>query len=266
MKKGIAMTQEERIDFLLDYLRNEYAEEIPMPGIFSQKRILLRSLVNVRPPRPIPEEFIRIQDEFLQEETRQRGIVHLADIPPCHPESPMALWQGDITRLAVDAIVNAANSKLLGCFVPGHHCIDNAIHTFAGVQLRHACSELMQAQGHDEATGLAKITRAYNLPSRYVLHTVGPIVRGALTQKHRTELVNCYRSCLALAAGHHLENIAFCCISTGEFRFPKQEAAETAVRTVVEFLSHGSSIRRIVFNVFKEDDYLIYRDLLAGRL
>jgi O-acetyl-ADP-ribose deacetylase (regulator of RNase III) len=258
------MTQEERLDFLLDHLRNEYTEEIPMPGSFSQKRILLRGLVNVRPPCPVPEEFIRIQDEFLQEETKQRGIVNLADIPLCRQESPIALWQGDITRLAIDVIVNAANSKLLGCFVPGHHCIDNAIHTFAGVQLRQACSELMQVQGHDEATGLAKITPAYNLPSRYVLHTVGPIVRGLVTQKNRAELASCYHSCLALAAEHHLESIAFCCISTGEFKFPKQEAAEIAVRTVAGFLGPKSSIRRVVFNVFKDDDYLLYRDLLTA--
>jgi O-acetyl-ADP-ribose deacetylase (regulator of RNase III) len=257
------MTQEERLGFLLDYLLNEYTDEIAMPGSFSQKRALLRGLVNMRPSCPIPAEFIRIQDEFLQEETRQKGIVHLADIPPCRPESPITLWQGDITLLAVDAIVNAANSKLLGCFVPGHSCIDNAIHTFAGVQLRQACSDLMQAQGHDEATGMAKITPAYNLPSRYVLHTVGPIVLGALTQKHRTELASCYRSCLALAAEHDLESIAFCCISTGEFRFPKQEAAEIAAKTVTGFLRSVSPIRRVVFNVFTEDDYLIYRDLLA---
>jgi hypothetical protein len=149
-KKGIAMTQEERLDFLLDYVRNEYAGEIPSPESFAQKRILLRDMVNVRPPHPVSEEFIRIQDEFLREETRQKGIVHLADIPSCRPESPIALWQGDITRLAADGIVNAANSKLLGCFVPDHGCIDNAIHTFAGVQLRQACYELMQAQRHDE--------------------------------------------------------------------------------------------------------------------
>jgi O-acetyl-ADP-ribose deacetylase (regulator of RNase III) len=259
------MTQEERLDFLLDYLRNEYAEEIPIPEGFAQKRILFRGLVNVRPPHPVSEEFIRVQDEFLQEEVRQRGIVPLADIPSCRPESPIALWQGDITRLAADGIVNAANSKLLGCFIPGHGCIDNAIHTFAGVQLRQACYELMQAQGHDEPTGSAKITGAYNLPSRYVLHTVGPIVRGTLTHKHRAELARCYYSCLALAAEHKLKSIAFCCISTGEFAFPKQEAAETAVRALTGFLNAGSPIQRVVFNVFKDDDYLIYQNLLALR-
>jgi O-acetyl-ADP-ribose deacetylase (regulator of RNase III) len=259
------MTQEKRLDFLLDYLRGEYAEEIPCAESFAQKRNLLRGLVNVRPPRLVSEEFIRIQDEFLQEETRQKGIVHLADIPPCRPESPIALWQGDITRLAADGIVNAANSKLLGCFVPGHSCIDNAIHTFAGIQLRQACYELMRAQGHDEATGSARITEAYNLPSRYVLHTVGPVVRGALTQQHRSELASCYRSCLALAAEHKLESVAFCCISTGEFAFPKREAAEIAVTAVTGFLNAGSPIQRVVFNVFTDDDYLIYRNLLTAR-
>ncbi|MDR0582758.1 MAG: protein-ADP-ribose hydrolase [Treponema sp.] len=257
------MTQEERLDFLIDYLQAEYTQ-ISKPESFTRKRALLRGLVNIRPPRPVSQEFIRIQDEFLQEETHQKGIVNITDIPPCRPESPLCLWQGDITRLALDAIVNAANSRLLGCFVSGHGCIDNAIHTFAGVQLRQACSDLMQVQGHDEATGLAKITAAYNLPSRYVLHTVGPIVRGALAQKYRAELASCYRSCLALAAEHGLTSIAFCCISTGEFRFPQQEAAETAVKTVTEFLSPGSSIQRVVFNVFKDDDYVIYRGLLGA--
>jgi O-acetyl-ADP-ribose deacetylase (regulator of RNase III) len=259
------MTQEERLDFLLDSLQGEYAGEIPGPEGFAQKRILLRGLVNIRPPHPISEEFIRIQDDFLQEETRQKGIVHLTDIPSCRPGSPIALWQGDIIRLAADGIVNAANSKLLGCFVPGHGCIDNAIHTFAGVQLRQACYELMQAQGHDEPTGSAKITAAYNLPSRYVLHTVGPIVRGGLTHKHRAELARCYHSCLALASEHNLKSIAFCCISTGEFRFPKQEAVEIAVRTVTGFLNAGSPIQRVIFNVFTGDDYLMYRNLLMDR-
>jgi O-acetyl-ADP-ribose deacetylase (regulator of RNase III) len=162
-------------------------------------------------------------------------------------------------------IVNAASSEPLGCIVPGHGCIDNAIHTFAGIQLRQACYELMQAQGHDEAAGSARITAAYILPSSYVLHTVGPIVRGTLTHKHRAELARCYYSCLALAAEHNLKNIAFCCISTGEFAFPKQEAAEIAVRTVTGFLNAGSPIQRVVFNVFKDDDYLMYQNLLAVR-
>ncbi|MDR1400486.1 MAG: protein-ADP-ribose hydrolase [Treponema sp.] len=256
------MTHEEQLHFLIDYLQAEYTH-IPKRANCDQTRALLRSLVNIRPPHPVSEEFIRIQDEFLQEEARQKGIVNVADIPPCHPKSPIALWQGDITRLALDAIVNAANAKLLGCFVPDHDCIDNVIHTFAGVQLRQACSELMQAQGHDEVTGTAKITAAYNLPSHYVLHTVGPIVRGALTQKHCAELARCYHSCLALAAKHGLKSIAFCCISTGAFGFPKQEAAKIAVKTVTEFLRHESPIQRVVFNVFTDDDYLIYHDLLT---
>jgi O-acetyl-ADP-ribose deacetylase (regulator of RNase III) len=256
------MTQDERLNFLLDYLRDEHPVDIPMPNSYVQKWTLFRGLINIREPHPVSEEFISVQNDFLHEVARQKGIVQFSDIPTCRYGSGIALWQGDITSLHIDTIVNAANSKLLGCFVPGHGCIDNAIHTFAGLQLRQACFELMQTQGHDEPTGTVKITPAYNLPSRYVMHTVGPIVRGALTQNQRTDLTNCYHSCLVSAAEHNLESIAFCCISTGEFHFPQEAAAEIAVQTVTEFLTHETTIKNVVFNVFKDDDYSIYQKLL----
>jgi len=260
------MEQEKRLDYLIEYLRIEHDEPISVPNSYATKRELLRTLVNVRPPRPVSEDFLKVQDAFLQEEKLQRGIVQLADIPAYGDDSRLSLWQGDITRLEVDAIVNAANSKLLGCFISGHHCIDNAIHTFAGVQLRQACYEIMQKQGYDESTGTAKITPAYNLPSRYIFHTVGPIVYKELTQKHCDELASCYRLCLEFAAERRLESIALCCISTGEFCFPKQAAAEIAMQTVREFLSHDTGLKRVIFVVFTNADYLIYQNLLSPSL
>lgn len=259
------MEQENLLDWLLNYLCAEYAVYTPIPNETAQKRALLRRLVNIRPPRPVADEFINIQDAFLQEEAQQRGIVRLNDISPCESDSRLSIWQGDITRLEVDAIVNAANSKLLGCFVPGHHCIDNAIHTFAGVQLRQACYDLMEKQGHDEPTGAAKITPAYNLPCRYVLHTVGPINTVRLRQKDCDLLASCYRSCLELAVQYQIGSVAFCCISTGEFRFPKEAAAEIAVRTVMEFLTRDKSImlKRVVFTAFTDIDYRIYDRALS---
>ncbi|MBI5249836.1 MAG: protein-ADP-ribose hydrolase [Desulfomonile tiedjei] len=259
------MNHEKRLDHLLDYLLGEHSgrTQASPPGDYATKRALLRKLVNIRPPRPISDDFIRVQDTFLQEEASEKGTVSVADIPQRPWDDRILLWQGDITRLKVDAIVNAANSKLLGCFVPCHSCIDNAIHTYAGVQLRGACHDLMQVQGHDEETGTTKITLAYNLPSRYVLHTVGPIVKGTVTQKHRDELASCYHSCFTLAKEHGLGSIAFCCISTGEFRFPKRAAAEIAVQTAREFLANDLQVKRVVFNVFRDDDYEIYHDLLG---
>lgn len=221
---------------------------------------------NVRHPLPVGEDFLRAQDAELKQQLADKGIVRLADIEPCHADSKLRLWQGDITRLHVDAIVNAANSALLGCFVPMHRCIDNAIHSAAGVQLRLACHRMMQAQGHPEPTGRAKITEGYNLPARYVLHTVGPIVRGGrLTRQHERKLANCYRSCLALADAHSLQSIAFCCISTGEFGFPQQKAAEIAVATVKGYLNATAAthIQSVIFNVFKDEDLSIYKSLLA---
>ncbi len=190
-------------------------------------------------------------------------MVDADDLPAAAANPKIAVWQGDITRLRADAVVNAANSALLGCFCPCHGCIDNAIHSAAGLQLRDECARLMTAQGHPEPNGRAKLTKGYNLPARYVLHTVGPIVRGGVTGRDRRELASCYRSCLELAAEHGLESVAFCCISTGEFRFPNQEAAEIAVKTVAGFLQHNTSIRKVIFNVFKDVDAGIYRALLS---
>ena len=199
----------------------------------------------------------------MQAEARERGVVDVETIPCVAAHPKLALWQGDITRLNADAIVNAANSQLLGCFVPGHHCIDNAIHSAAGLQLREACAALMREQGHEEPTGGAKITRGYNLPAKYVLHTVGPIVHGAVTERDRALLASCYRSCLRLAEEHGLQTVAFCCISTGVFHFPNEAAAEIAVATVNEWLETARHLRKVVFNVFLEKDLHIYRRILA---
>ena len=258
------MTQDERLIFLLRDLlaeRKEY-EDIPVPDSLPEKRRLLRSLMNVRPPVPVREDFLRVQDAYLVDRLAERGMTRLKDLTPVRPG--LYLWQGDITTLAVDAIVNAANSQMLGCFVPCHGCIDNAIHTFAGVELRLACAELMERQGYPEPTGQAKITPAFNLPCRFVLHTVGPIINGRVTGKDKNRLESCYRSCLELAAENGLESVAFCCISTGEFRFPNELAAEIAVQTVREFLKKQTSVKKVIFNVFKDLDKRIYEKLLRA--
>ena len=226
------------------------------------QRELLRALMNVRPPHPLSEEFLRMQDALLSAEREARGVVDAMTLPALPSDARIVLWQGDITRLNADAIVNAANSALLGCFIPCHRCIDNAIHSAAGLQLRAACEELMKRQGHPEPTGTAKITAGYNLPARHVLHTVGPIVSGALTEEHRHLLASCYRSCLVLSAKNGLKSVAFCCISTGEFHFPNEAAAEIAVREVRAFLAENTSVERVVFNVFKDADLHIYERLL----
>lgn len=237
------------------------AEEFP-PDAASRRR-LLRSLMNLRPPRPLGKRYLFVQDALLSAEREEKGVVHAAALPAVPGEPRIALWQGDITRLDADAIVNAANAQLLGCFYPCHGCIDNAIHSAAGSQLREECARLMRAQGHEEPTGSAKLTRSYNLPAKYVLHTVGPIVRGPVTGRDRAELASCYRACLALAAAHGLETVAFCCISTGEFRFPNREAAAIAVGTVRDFLAQDTTIKKVIFNVFKTLDAEIYRELLG---
>lgn len=259
------MTQEERLDFLISQLLCESAEykDIPVPTAQEEKRRLLRALMNVRPPRPASDEFLRVQDEYLKERLAERGgMTTLKDLSPAEPG--IYLWQGDITTLAVDAIVNAANSQLLGCFSPCHSCIDNAIHTYAGVQLRLECARIMAEQMTEEPAGRAKITSAYNLPSDYVLHTVGPIVYGSVTQQNRAELAGCYRSCLDLAAANGLSSVAFCCISTGEFHFPNKAAAIIAVQTVREWQQEHSDTVSVIFNVFKETDYDIYRKILGA--
>lgn len=226
------------------------------------QRDLLRALMNVRPPRPLSAEFLRLQDELLSAEREERGVVDVMTLPAVPSDPRIVLWQGDITRLRADAIVNAANSALLGCFIPCHRCIDNAIHSAAGLQLRAECAALMERQGHAEETGTAKLTAGYNLPARHVLHTVGPIVADALTEEDRALLASCYRSCLTLAAEHGLSSVAFCCISTGEFHFPNAAAAEIAVREVRAFLRENNTIKRVVFNVFKDEDRAIYERLL----
>ena len=259
-----------RLDFLIDYLIKEdpqYAE-MRIPEDLQGKRDLFRALRNVREPKPVSEEFLRLQDEELQAQLQEKGVVELDAVQQLsiiNSQFSILLWQGDITRLRVDAIVNAANAQMLGCFHPLHGCIDNAIHSAAGVQLREECHRLMLQQGHLEPTGTAKITKAYNLPCKHVIHTVGPIVpTGIPTPMQKEQLASCYRSIMQLADENHLESIAFCCISTGEFRFPNQLAAEIAVQTVKEYCSERpeTSIRQVMFNVFKDVDRQIYESML----
>ncbi len=256
------MQSEKRL-YLIRALLRERREDLSVPQEEEQaQKRLLRALFNVRPPIPCDAEFLRMQDEYLREETRQKGVTDLATLTPIRPD--IYLWQGDITTLKCDAIVNAANSQMLGCFCPNHGCIDNAIHTFAGVELRLACAELMTKQGYDEPTGQAKITPAFNLPCRYVLHTVGPIVGGRLTEKDCGVLRSCYLSCLSLADEKHLGSIAFYCISTGEFRFPNERAAEIAIQAVKDYKKETKSGIKVIFDVWKNEDYEIYNRLLGA--
>ena len=250
--------------FLLRSLLKERPEyrEFGIPADAVRQRQLLRGLMNVRPAQHTDTAFLQVQDAYLQGETAAKGITDAADLVPMQPG--LCLWQGDITTLRCDAIVNAANSGMTGCYCPNHGCIDNAIHTYAGVQLRLACAEQMERQGHPEPTGQAKITPAYNLPCRYVLHTVGPIVTGRVTRQDRELLTSCYRSCLQLAAEQGLESVAFCCISTGEFHFPNEQAAQIAVETVRAFLQQPTSVKKVIFNVFKDLDKDIYTRLLKN--
>ena len=258
------MNQSERRLFLIQSLLKENPEYqgLRIPTDADTQRQLLRGLLNIREPRRIGADFLQIQDEYLQEEIAAKGITDAADLVPLQPG--LYLWQGDITTLKCDAIVNAANSGMTGCYIPNHRCIDNAIHTFAGVELRLACAELMEQQGYPEPTGQAKITPAFNLPCRYVLHTVGPIISGRVTKEDKELLVSCYRSCLELAAENKLESVAFCCISTGEFHFPNEQAAQIVVRTVKEFLKKQTSVKKVIFNVFKDLDKAIYEKLLRA--
>lgn len=246
---------------LIEYLLNENASysDITMPTDEKEQFQLYRSLVNVRPAMKISAEYLKAEDKLLQKLTAQKGITDIPDLQPVGKN--IYLWQGDITTLKCDAIVNAANSGMTGCYHPCHNCIDNCIHTFAGVRLRLKCAEIMDLQGHEEPTGKAKITPAYNLPCKYVIHTVGPIVQGRLTEKHREMLKSCYESCLELAAMKGIKSIAFCCISTGVFGFPQDKAAEIAVQTVREFLKNHDI--EVIFNVFKDADYELYRQLLG---
>ena len=256
----------EQIRQLNAMLLTEMPEYQPQAQKFPQdaasQRRLLRSLMNVRPPMPLKREFLAMQDDLLSAERDSKGVVDGTALPAVNSHPRIAVWKGDITRLKVDAIVDADNSALLGCFCPCHGCIDNAIHSAAGLQLRDECSQIMQAQGHPEPNGRAKLTKGYNLPAWYVLHTVGPIVQDRVTGRDREELASCYHSCLELAAEHGLESVAFCCISTGEFHFPNQQAAEIAVKTVTDFLRRDMSIKKVIFNVFKDIDETIYRRIL----
>ena len=258
------MNQSEKRLFLIQSLLNERpsCQKQIIPADSERQKILLRGLMNVRRAYPIGADFLQTQDAYLQDETAAKGITDIADLTPIQPG--LYLWQGDITTLKCDAIVNAANSGMTGCYIPNHRCIDNAIHTFAGVELRLACAELMEQQGHPEPTGQAKITPAFNLPCRYVLHTVGPIVNERVTKEDENLLVSCYRSCLELAAENKLESVVFCCISTGEFHFPNDLAAEIAVRTVKDFFKKQTSVKKVIFNVFKDLDKAIYEKLLRA--
>lgn len=257
------MNQSTRRLFLIQSLLREnprYAG-LSVPKDPAGQRQLLRALMNVRAPKACDPEFLEMQDAYLADETAKKGVTDIQDLTPV--QDGLYVWQGDITALRCDAIVNAANSSLTGCYIPNHSCIDNCIHTFAGVQLRLACAELMEQQGHEEPTGLAKITPAFNLPCKYVLHTVGPIIGSQVTGRDKSLLASCYRSCLELAAMYDLESVAFCCISTGEFHFPNNLAAEIAVSTVKEFLKQQTSVKKVIFNVFKDLDRQIYRRLLG---
>ena len=258
------MTQDKKRQYLITELlkeRPEYAD-IFLPNDKTEQKKLLRALFNVRLPLTTGDAFLRVQDEYLQEEIAQKGITSTDDLEPIKPD--IYLWQGDITTLKCDAIVNAANSGMTGCYIPNHRCIDNAIHTFSGVELRLACEERMEQQGYPEPTGQAKITPAFNLPCRYVLHTVGPIISGRVTKEEEELLSSCYRSCLELAEEHSLESVAFCCISTGEFHFPNEQAAEIAVETVKQFMNRKTSVKKVIFNVFKDLDKAIYEKLLRA--
>ena len=257
------MNQTEKRLFLIRSLLDEQPRyrDMDIPSTEPEQRQLLRSLFNIRMPANISDSFLKVQNEYLQEELRKKGITEFSDLTPIEPG--IYLWQGDITTLACDAIVNAANSGMTGCYQPCHNCIDNCIHTYAGVQLRNACAEIMDKQGHEEPAGQAKITPAFNLPCRYVIHTVGPIVQGQLSKRHKELLASCYRSCLAIAEGSGCKSIAFCCISTGIFGFPQRRAAEIAVQTVRSYIAETNSSIEVIFNVFKNEDHEIYRELLG---
>jgi O-acetyl-ADP-ribose deacetylase (regulator of RNase III) len=273
-KEWKTMNQKERVTYLIQYLQKEMPEyeSYGVPEDEKEAFDLFRALCNVRMPGPASEEFLKVQDEYLQEETQKKGITDIQDLEPVSSDARLVLWQGDISTLKCDAIVNAANSQMLGCFRPLHGCIDNGIHTFAGVQLREECyrkmTELRARYGssYEQPTAVPMMTKAYNLPAKYVIHVVGPIVSPYLTQTHKDQLAECYRASLDLAAENGCENIAFCCISTGVFMFPQEKAARIAVATVKQWLSDhpDSCMKKVIFNVFKDSDLEIYRKLLES--
>ncbi|MCR5847517.1 MAG: protein-ADP-ribose hydrolase [Lachnospiraceae bacterium] len=258
-------TQEERLDYLVAEFKadsNEY-KDLQTPADTEGKRRVLRSLMNIRMPRSMSEDVLKVQDDYLKERISENGIVTIADIPVT--KDNLSIWQGDITRLAVDAIVNAANSQMLGCFVPMHTCIDNCIHTYAGIQLRCECNrrmnQLREKYGinYEQPTAIPMLTDAYNLPAKKVVHVVGPIVQSGLTPELEKDLSDCYQNTLDLCAENGLKSVAFCCISTGVFRFPNKRAAEIAVRTVSEWMEkHPGIVDRVIFNVFKDEDREYY--------
>lgn len=271
--------QNERLDYLLREFKEDSVRyrDLEVSGDYMEKRMALRSLMNIRMPGKMAEEVVRVQDEFLSEEAEEKGIVTLDEIPAIaeqygssHPfADKISIWQGDITRLQVGVIVNAANSQMLGCFVPCHRCIDNAIHSAAGIELREECSHYMKRRKmqygsrYEEPTGQAVLTKGYNLPAKYVIHTVGPVVGGRLTQALRDDMRNCYRNVLQCCVENQIRSVAFCCISTGEFHFPNDEAAKIAVETVTDFLKeHGEEFDRIILNVFKDIDRELYEEEL----
>ena len=258
------MNQAQRVEYLISYLQKyetyDYFRNYEISTNYENNQILLRSLMNIRDVYEASEDFLKIQDEYLQIELNKKGIVDINDLKPI--QDNLYLWQGDITTLKCDAIVNAANNKLLGCFIPNHKCIDNCIHTYAGIQLRNECYKIITLQGHDEITGQAKITKAYNLPSKYILHTVGPIINHEVSKEDEELLSSCYRSCLKLAIENNINSIAFCCISTGEFHFPNELAANIAIKTVKEFIKIYNTNIKVIFIVFKKEDYDIYYKLL----
>ena len=262
-------TQDQRLDYLLEAFKADSAEykDLQVPEDREGKRRILRSLMNVRMPRRLPDAVLAVQNEYLTGRAEEKGIVRLSDIPAIR--DILSIWQGDITRLAVDAIVNAANSQMLGCFIPMHTCIDNCIHTYAGVQLREECSRQMNAlrihygRDYEQPTAVPMLTDGYNLPAKKVIHIVGPIVQARLTPALEKELADCYRNTLDMCLVNGLKSVAFCCISTGVFRFPKRRAAEIAVETVTAWLSeHPGQMERVVFNVFKDEDRIYYEELI----
>ena len=265
------MTHEERRIWLIKKLLSERIEyrNYKIPDDEKGQKDMLRSLMNVRMPHFISDEFLQIQDEYLQVENAKDGFVDIDELTPVKSDSRLYLWQGDITRLKVDVIVNAANSQMLGCFQPLHGCIDNCIHTFAGVQLRAECNKQMNelriryGRDYEQPTAVPMITDAYNLPARKVIHIVGPIVQYKLTPELEKNLEDCYKNTLDMCAENGLRSVAFCCISTGVFRFPNKKAAEIAVKTVSEWLSDNpGKVERVIFNVFKDEDKAIYEKLI----
>lgn len=264
-RPALLKTEEEKseaCDTLLKFLLRERGLIAAFSATYERKRSLVRGYMNERAAMPVPDEILAVQDALFWTESVERGIVEADSIPEI--KYGISLWQGDVTRLRADAVVNAANKSLLGCFVAGHHCIDNVIHSFAGMQLRGDCARIMAYQGAPEENGEAKITRAYNLPSRYVIHTVGPMVGREVTELQRAQLRSCYTSCLNLAEEAGAKSIAFCCIATGVFNFPRAEAAEIATGAVLGWkLARPESKLKIIFNTYLDEDAEIYRNILG---